>query len=51
MFLRVLVFLVGCLGWGSVLIFWFTLREGACVLEGACVSSWVLGLGVGCLCS
>ena len=37
MFLRVLVFLVGCLGWGS----------GACVLQGVCVSCWVLGLGVG----
>ena len=35
MFLRALVFLVGCLGWGS----------GACVLEGDCVSCWVLGLG------
>ena len=49
--LEVLVFLVRCLACESVLIFGFTLREGACVLEGACVSCWVLGLGVGCLCS
>ena len=58
MFLRVLVFIVGCLRLGSVLIFWLTLSEGACVLEGpcvscrvlregACVSCRVLALGVG----
>ena len=44
-FLRVLAFLVGCFGWRSVLICWLTLREGACVLESACISCCVLGLG------
>ena len=38
MFLRVFVFLVGCLGW----------RSGACVLDGACVSGRVRGLGGTC---
>ena len=41
------MFPVGCLRLGSVLLFLFTLREGACVLEGACVSCRVLALGVG----
>ena len=36
-FLKVLAFLIGSLGSGS----------GACVFQGACVSCWVLGLGVG----
>ena len=44
---KVLVFLAGCLRLGSVLTYWFTPRERACFLEGACVSCWVLALVVG----